>query len=106
MQSKVFPKMSPVRLLLLITVHTRVYTEIFKLYLKKYSTGGPRFRGFVIHGFDYPRLSNWVQNLLSADNSLGYPRIFVVYVANPQNRGPSLSAVLVFAECKGRNPRE
>jgi len=33
-------------------------------------------RGFVIHGFNYPWLVNLVQNLLSADISLGYPRIW------------------------------
>jgi hypothetical protein len=56
----------------------------------------------VIRGFDYPRILNCVQNLFSTDNSLGYLRIFVVFgtkrAYNPQNRGPSLSAVLVFAQ--------
>jgi len=36
-------------------------------------------RGFVIRGFNYPRLLNLVQNLLSADISLGYPRIWSLF---------------------------
>ncbi len=56
----------------------------------------------VIRGFDYPRLSNCVQNLLSANNSLSNPQIFIVFGTKRHNtalnRGPSLSAVLVFAQ--------
>jgi len=36
-------------------------------------------RGFVIRGFNYPHLVNFVQNLLSADISLGYPRIWSLF---------------------------
>ena len=36
-------------------------------------------RGFVIRGFNYPRLVNFVQNLLSADISIGYPRIWSLF---------------------------
>ncbi len=32
--------------------------------------------GFVICGFDYPQLSNCIQNLLFADDSPGYLRFF------------------------------
>ena len=37
-------------------------------------------RGFVIRGFDYSSLMNCVQNLLSTDISLGYPRILYILV--------------------------
>ncbi len=58
-------------------------------------------RGFAIRGFDYPRLVNCVQNSLSVNISLGYPRILpflmAIWTIRCQNSGPLLFAVLVFA---------
>ncbi len=56
--------------------------------------------GSVICDFDSPRPVNYVQNLLSEDFSLGYPRILTffmeVWTIRCQNNYPSLFAVLVF----------
>ncbi len=61
------------------------------------------FHRFVICGLDYPRLANYVQNLLFEDFSLGYPRILPFFNGSMdnltircQNSYSSLFAVLVF----------
>ncbi len=64
-------------------------------------------RGFVICGFDHPRLVIYALNLLSADISLSYPRILPFLLSTMDNKMPkqwSLT-VLVFAGYS-ENPRD
>ncbi len=43
--------------------------------------------GFVIRGFGYPKILNYVQNLLSTDFSLGYPQIRYFLRTKKTNKG-------------------
>jgi len=42
----------------------------------------------VIRGFDYPRISNFVQNLLFVDISINYPQIYPFRIVKRASKGP------------------
>jgi len=83
------------------------YEKFAHKMLEKLTPGGLVIRGFVIHGFGSQWTMNYVQNLLSKDFSLAYPRIryllwtkkTILYKA--KNSGPLLFEVLVFAVYSG-----
>ncbi len=58
--------------------------------------------GFVNRSFDYPRIVNCVQNLLSADISLSYPLILPFFNGNMDNKMPKqLSLVFCGSGIRG-----